>query len=176
MSAVVKTVFVQCNSMHRSPTFAHDKAMAPIGETEFVQGIAAMSMSGLYGPCEIAAGIVSTADLTLGADIEPVLRGHMAAGRNFRGIRYLGGKVEQLPFADPKVKDACAVLAKLGLSLDCNGPETHPLDFTYVLRGLKGLAEACPDLVIICDHWSVNTMLAIAAQPFVRLTYVQTFL
>ena len=40
-----------------------------------------------------------------------------------------------------------------GLSLDCNGPETHPLDFAYVLRGLKGLAEACPDLVIICDHW-----------------------
>jgi hypothetical protein len=100
--------------MHRSPDFANDKAMAPVGETEFVQGIAAMSMSGLYGPCEIASGIVSTADLTLGADIEPILRAHMAAGRNFRGIRYLGGQVEKIPFDDPKVKEACAVLAKLG--------------------------------------------------------------
>ena len=148
----MKTVFVQCNSMHRSPSFANNMAMAPVGETEFAQGVAAMSMSGLYGPCEIAAGIVSTADLTLGAAIEPVLRAQMAAGRNFRGIRYLGGKAEEIPFADPKVKEACGVLAKLGLSLDCNGPETHPLDFSYVLRGLKGLAEACPDLVIICDH------------------------
>ena len=112
--------------MHRAKEREDDKAMAPVGETEFVQGIAAMSNAGLYGPCEIAAGIVSTADLTLGADIEPVLRAHMAAGRNFRGIRYLGGRVEQLPFADPKVKDACDVLAKLGLSLDCNGARTAP--------------------------------------------------
>ena len=117
---------MQCNAMHRAKEREDDKAMAPVGETEFVQGIAAMSNAGLYGPCEIAAGIVSTADLTLGADIEPVLRAHMAAGRNFRGIRYLGGRVEQLPFADPKVKDACDVLAKLGLSLDCNGARTAP--------------------------------------------------
>ena len=27
-----------------------------------------------------------------------------------RGIRYLGGSVEQIPFADPKVTEACAVL------------------------------------------------------------------
>ena len=38
-----------------------------VGETEFVNGIAAMSASGLYGDCRIAAGIVGTAELMLGA-------------------------------------------------------------------------------------------------------------
>jgi hypothetical protein len=39
-----------------------------------------------------------------------------------------------------------------GLTLDCNGPETHPLDFNFVLRGLADIAFAVPDLTIICDH------------------------
>jgi L-fuconolactonase len=46
-----------------------------------------MARSGAYGPCEIAAGISGTADLTLGAAVEPVLRAHMVASPNFRGIR-----------------------------------------------------------------------------------------
>src|SRR5271156_6843730 len=43
---IVATVFVQANSMYR------DKGpveMRPIGETEFVNGAAAMSASGVYG-------------------------------------------------------------------------------------------------------------------------------
>ena len=42
------------------------EALRPVGETEFVNGIAAMSASGLYGKTRIAAGIVGTADLRLG--------------------------------------------------------------------------------------------------------------
>jgi hypothetical protein len=38
----------------------------------------------------------------------------MAAGRNFRGIRYLGGAPEKIKFADPTTIEACGVLAKLG--------------------------------------------------------------
>ena len=41
--------------------------MAPVGEVEFVNGIAAMSASGNYGPCRVAEAIVGHADLTLGA-------------------------------------------------------------------------------------------------------------
>lgn len=61
----------------------------PLVRTEFVNGIAAMARSGAYGPCEIAAGISSTADLTLGAAVEPVLRAHMVASPNFCGIRWV---------------------------------------------------------------------------------------
>jgi L-fuconolactonase len=42
------------------------EAFRPVGETEFVAGIAAMSASGLYGPTRVAVGIVGFADLTLG--------------------------------------------------------------------------------------------------------------
>ena len=47
--------------------------LRPIGETEFVAGIAATSDSGGYGPTRIGAGIVGFADLSLGDRVEPVL-------------------------------------------------------------------------------------------------------
>ena len=60
---VVATVFLECHSMYRADGPVE---MRPVGETEFVAGIAAMSDSGQYGPTRVAAGIVGFADLTLG--------------------------------------------------------------------------------------------------------------
>src|SRR5689334_2900215 len=60
---VVSTVFVECRSMYRADG---PLELRPVGETEFVNGVAAMSASGQYGPTRIAAGIVSFANLTLG--------------------------------------------------------------------------------------------------------------
>src|SRR3984893_6943498 len=56
---VVSTVFIECGAM-----FSTDgpEAMRRVGEVEFVNGIAAMSASGLYGPSRVADGIVGTAD------------------------------------------------------------------------------------------------------------------
>lgn len=86
---VKKTVFVECSSMYNRSAPA---ALKPVGETEFVQGIAAQSASGSYGDMEAVAGIVSFADLSLGADVNEVLEAHIAASRNrFRGIRHACG-------------------------------------------------------------------------------------
>jgi len=86
---IVSTVFVECNSMFRA---GGPEALKVIGETEFVQGIAAMSASGKYGNTRVANGIVSHADLTLGADVRPVLEAHIAASNNrFKGIRHAAG-------------------------------------------------------------------------------------
>jgi hypothetical protein len=60
---VVATVFEECHSMYRD---SGPEELRPVGETEFVAGIAAMSASDLYGPTRVAAGIVGFADLTLG--------------------------------------------------------------------------------------------------------------
>src|SRR5690349_6796038 len=83
---ITATVFVQCRAMHR----AHGpEALRPVGETEFVNGVAAMAASGIYGPTRICAGIVGHADLRLGAAVEEVLAAHIAAGGGrFRGIRH----------------------------------------------------------------------------------------
>ncbi len=59
---VLRTVFVECGAMYRADG---PEALRMVGETEFVQGIAAVSASGGYGPARVAAGIVSRADLTL---------------------------------------------------------------------------------------------------------------
>src|SRR5499427_853723 len=83
---VAATVFLQCHAMYRA---RGPEEMRPVGETEFVAGIAAMSDSGLYGPTRIAVGIVGFADLTLGDRVEPVLEAQLrAGGGRFRGVRH----------------------------------------------------------------------------------------
>jgi L-fuconolactonase len=63
--------------------------MRPVGEVEFVQGLAAASASGLYGPARATAAIVGHANLNLGERVEPVLEALQAASPNrFRGIRH----------------------------------------------------------------------------------------
>src|SRR5271168_147075 len=83
---IFATVYLQCGSMYRADG---DPAYASVGETEFVNGVAAMSASGLYGKMRACAGIVGHADLQrLGAAVEPVLEAHIrACGGRFRGIR-----------------------------------------------------------------------------------------
>src|SRR6478752_1752532 len=83
---IISTVFLECRSMHKKDGPAE---MAPVGEVEFVNGIAAMSASGGYGPCRVAEGIVGHADLTLGARVRDVLEAEIrVGGGRFRGIRY----------------------------------------------------------------------------------------
>ena len=60
---ITETVFIECGSMYRAegPT-----EMKPVGETEFVNGTAAMSASGQYGTTRLCRAIVGHADLRLG--------------------------------------------------------------------------------------------------------------
>src|ERR1700689_1998834 len=96
---VLATVFVECMSMYRADG---PEALRPVGETEFVNGIAAQSASGQYGATRIAAGIVSFADLPLVAAVEEGLQAHIAAApARFRGIRHAGGFD-----ADPAVRNS----------------------------------------------------------------------
>ena len=55
---IVATVFIECSAMWRADGL---EEMKVVGETEFVNGIAAMSASGIYGDTRGAAGIVGTA-------------------------------------------------------------------------------------------------------------------
>src|SRR5262252_3930838 len=82
---VVSTVFIECASMFKADG---PEAVRPVGETEFVNGIAAMSASGLYGPTRVANGIIGTVELRIGDAAADVLDAHIAAGGGrFRGIR-----------------------------------------------------------------------------------------
>ncbi|MEI6837736.1 MAG: amidohydrolase family protein [Alcaligenaceae bacterium] len=154
---VVSTVFVQCRSMLRKDGPA---ALAPLGEVEFVTGIAAMSASGLYGSARACAGIVAGADLQLGDQVAPVLElmAHSAGGR-LRGVRnpvvwHSSPDVESttavLPakglMADTAFRKGVAQLGMHGLSLDVWAYHTQ-------LGELYELAKANPKVTVIVDHF-----------------------
>jgi predicted TIM-barrel fold metal-dependent hydrolase len=152
---VVSTVFVECMAMYRAKG---PEEFRCVGETEFVNGIAAMAASGRYGPIEACAGIVSLADLTLGSRVGAVLDAHMAASRRFRGIRHAAGwdASDQVRnshtnptkglLLDSKFREGFAELGKRGLSFDAW--LYHPQ-----IPELTNLASAFPNTTIILDHF-----------------------
>lgn len=163
------TVFVQCGAMYKAEG---PPAFGPVGETEFVNGIAAMSASGLYGEARACAGIVGHADLTLGSGVADVLQAHLAAGGGrFRGIRHSGsfdadarvlGLLAHTPaglYASVKFRAGFAQLERFGLSFDAWLLEPQ-------LSELVGLARAFPGTQLILDH--VGTPLGIASYEGTR--------
>jgi len=152
---VTHTIFVECHAMYRTDG---PPELRPLGETEFANGVAAMSASGAYGPCRVAHRIVGHADLTLGAAVTPVLEAHLArAGERFRGVRCntafsaaglfgapcearVGEALRSAAFAE-----GARALADLDLSLDVWCLHTQ-------LDDLTALADAVPALTIVLDH------------------------
>lgn len=158
-----QTVFIECGSMYRADG---PEEFRVVGETEFVQGIAAESASGRYGDLRAAAGIVGTVDMRLGDRAVPVLEAHIAASRNrFRGIRHGAAWAEPgvLPTAaatprlanrpvivqhlllDPNFRRAYGYLQNYGLTFE--GWVYHPQ-----IPELTDLARAFPDTTIVFNH------------------------
>ncbi len=82
---ILATVYIECGSMYRQ---TGPEAMKPLGEMEFVNGVAAMSASGRYGATRLCAGIVGFADLTKPDTVQSVIERYQAiAGERFRGLR-----------------------------------------------------------------------------------------
>src|SRR6202012_3673431 len=57
---IIATVYVEARSMYRA---SGPEAFRPVGEVEFVNGMAAMAASGAYGKTQICAGIVGHVNL-----------------------------------------------------------------------------------------------------------------
>jgi predicted TIM-barrel fold metal-dependent hydrolase len=152
---IVATVFVQCRSMHRA---GGPEAFKPVGETEFVNGVAAMSASGGYGPAKICAGIVGHVDLRLGSAAGAVLEAHIrAGGGRFRGIRHITAYDPDPSLMNPAYapppglmfdetfRQGFACLAPLNLSFDAW--LYHPQ-----IGDLTALAQAFPGTPICLNH------------------------
>jgi predicted TIM-barrel fold metal-dependent hydrolase len=152
---IIATVYVEARSMYRA---GGPEALRPVGEVEFVNGVAAMSASGGYGAAAICAGIVGHANLLLGDGARAVLEAEIAAGQGrFRGIRHssawdadpdVGHMYTTRPkglLLDPTFRKGFACLAPLNLSFDAW--MFHPQ-----IADLVDLARAFPDTKIVLDH------------------------
>ena len=152
---VRSTVFIECRSMYRKDG---PEEMRPVGEVEFVQGQAAASASGLYGPARAAAAIIGHANLNLGQRVEPVLEALRAASPNrFRGIRHsvtwdphpevenTAAHKAQGQLASDQFRAGARVLARMGFTLE--GWLYHPQ-----LPELAAFAKAVPELTIVLNH------------------------
>lgn len=162
---VIATVYMECGAFYRASA---SPAFKPVGEVEFVGGVAAMGASGIYGDVRPCAGIVGHADLKQGEAARDVLEALMDAGNGrFRGIRHscsydedpavlgpLHGRQGPGLYLDKTFREGFAQLAPLGLSFDAWLLEPQ-------LPDLIDLAKAFPGTQIILDH--VGTPLGIGA-------------
>jgi L-fuconolactonase len=160
---ILGTVFVQCSAMHRVDG---PEAFKPVGETEFVNGVAAMCASGTYGPIRACAGIVGHVDLASGGAVSAVLEAHLKAGGDrFRGIRHAASYDADSNVLGPLVRagaglfmtkafrEGYAQLAEFNLSFDAWLLEPQ-------LPELIDLARSFPDTPVVLDH--AGTPLGIA--------------
>jgi predicted TIM-barrel fold metal-dependent hydrolase len=149
------TVFAECSSMYRVDG---DPRFASVGEVEFVNGIAAMSASGVYGAVRACAGIVGKVDLTMGSFAAQVLEACVArAPERFRGVRHMAAwdaspEVSTLLrpppkdlLQDAKFREGYAVLGRMGLGFDAW--MYHPQ-----LPQLIDLVDALPATQVVLNH------------------------
>ncbi len=150
---VQKTVFVQCRTGYRE--HGPDR-LKPVGETEFVAGVAARTAAGPGRA--VIAGIVGFADLTQGGTLGEVLDAHEEAGDGlFRGIRHAGahhpypdeahypGRFPPDLFAREAFRAGVRTLGRRGLTYESWHYHTQ-------LRDFLDLARSAPNTTVILDH------------------------
>ncbi len=153
---IVSTVFIECGAMFKADG---PEAYRAIGETEFVNGIAAMSASGSYGKARIAAGIIGTVDLRIGDAAAGVLDAHIAAGGGrFRGIRR-GAFWHQSPeIRNHRTNPPEHLLLRDDFRAGFKHLAPRKLSFEVwcahtQLPDAVSLARAFPDTTIVLDHF-----------------------
>ena len=150
---VVATVFVQCGYAYRT---SGQEEMKPVGETEFVAGVARESER-RKTKTRACAGIVGAADLALGDRVGDVLRAHVeAGGGRFKGIRHITARHEEFnasllgrpparQMSDPTFRKGFARLQAMNLTFDAWLYHTQ-------IPELTDLASAFPNASIVLNH------------------------
>ncbi len=168
------TCYLQCDTMYNAGA---DELMQPVGETEYVNGVAAMGASGMYGPAKVCAGIINYADLKIGKGVEPVLDAHIRASSRMRGIRHCAvwdadKTIKSTPMEFPKsllldatFREGVALLKKYNLVFET-------LIYHSQLGELLDLAQAFPDIPMVLDHVGIPLAIGVYAGKTEEVTGV----
>ncbi|MCC6196876.1 MAG: amidohydrolase family protein [Burkholderiales bacterium] len=134
------------------------EALRPVGEIDAIVALTRTPLPTPQGSCEVAAGIVGYADLTLGDEVADVLQAQKVAGEGrLRGVRHraatddgtVGRFIKDRPrphlLLEPGFRRGFAHLERCGLSFDAWLYHTQ-------LHELVDLADAFPNTIIVVDH------------------------
>lgn len=153
---IVSTVFIECGAMFRADGPENFRC---VGETEFVNGIAAMSASDGYGKARIAAAIVGTCDLRIGDAAADVLDAQIAAGNGrFRGIRRGAFWHPSPEVPNHRTEPPEGLLLREDFRRGFKHLAPRKLSFEVWCSHLQipdavSLARAFPDTTIVLDHF-----------------------
>jgi predicted TIM-barrel fold metal-dependent hydrolase len=157
---VVSTVFIECGAMFKADG---PEAFRCVGETEFVNGIAAMSASGGYGKTRIAAGIIGTVDLRIGDATADVLDAHIAAGGGrFRGIRRGAFWHESPLIRNHRTEPPKGLMLRDDFRSGFKHLASRKMTFEVwcahtQIHEAVDLARAYPDTILVLDHFGGPT-------------------
>lgn len=150
---VIASIATEGRSMYRA---TGPEELRCVGETEFLNGQAAMAASGLYGPCLVGAGIVASIDCRRADQVQAVMEHQIAAAPQ----RLKGFRQSALWDADPSI---------LGDVFDC-GESLYRQDaflqgFAYVARSgycfdAFVLAPKLPDVQFLASRFP-NTQIVL---------------
>lgn len=153
---VLGTVYVEAYESGWHPS--GPEALRPVGEVQLIAGMTRSEVTTPLGPCRVAAGIISYADLTLGEAVDEVLEQELAAGEGrLRGVRHrtatddgtVGRFIKHAPKAglmgEAAFRRGFARLERFGLPFDAWIYHTQ-------LPELIRLADAFPNTPIVLDH------------------------
>ena len=132
--------------------------LRPVGEVEHIVDVTQSPVSTPQGPCDVAAGIVSFADMMLGNEVIPVLEAELSAGQNrLRGVRHrtatddgtVGSFIKDRPrphlLLEKKFRQGVAQVGRFGMSFDAWIYHTQ-------LEEFRALADALPDVPLVLNH------------------------
>ena len=172
---VISTVFVECMSeYHKDST----RALAPVGETEFIEKLA-IENAETNTQTDIAKAIIGFADLSLGDSVEQVFDAHLQTSPNrFKGIRHASGwdssdqirnshtNPTRFLYLDKNFQKGFAKLIDYGFTFDAW--LYHPQH-----GDLIELARSFPNQLIVLDH--VGGPLGIGPYQTRRLSVFQSW-
>lgn len=157
---VVASIYCESQAFIRTDGPA---VLRPLGEVEFANGIAAMTATGRYGNCHVAAGIIGHADLTQGSEIGELLdRCLDAAPDRYCGVRHVTlDYPDERPFKfimtyrpppglleTPGFPRGLAELEKRGLTFDAG-------IYDPSLPRITELVDQLPGLVFVLNHMGI---------------------
>ena len=160
---VEQTVYLQCWEGHRESGPEH---MKPVGETEWVDGIAAAARK---NPKAVQIGaMMGTGELRGSeAEVHEFLQAHVAASKLFRGIRQIAAfddsgsdllSMEGVPNArlydDPTFRRGFKILSDMGLVFDA-------YHYYHQTPCFTDLARAFPGTTLVINH--LGTPLGVGA-------------